>query len=437
MSPTVARRLKRNPAEAAPANAGGQRFARSIGLLLSSIAGFEPPLVYNRVNSVSRFLIAASMVAVALTATPRSALAQAGPRAAEIGRAVECPDLDYETETGLAGLVRGAAETVTIPNAFVLVSWTDSDGARNTRSAESDADGVYLVCGLPTDTQLSLRATFADYSSVVTSVRIAAGPPAGWNFEINVDEGALRGDDAFPGRIVGTVVDRGTSRPVESAELELVGDNTTRLSDGNGRFSFPDLTPGVYRVTVRHFAYDPMEQIVNVPNNRTIEVSFNMSADPIELEPLVVTVVRDQRLELRGYYDRRDLGEKIGNGVFFNEEEIDRLMPTRVTNLLQWVPGITVDCGQGPRYCRVVMRGGSPSLSSRAQGGCVNSNVYLDGVRVIRDTSPSPESIDNFVSPADIVGMEVYRSPSEVPAEFAGSVGRCGAIVIWTGSGGG
>lgn len=381
--------------------------------------------------------IATRGLVIGLIGAPSVALAQAGPlQPTPVPAPVECPGLDYETETGLAGLVRGANETVTIPNAFVVVTWEDADGARNTRSAESGPDGAYLICGLPTDTRLSLRARFADYSSEETTVRIEAGPPAGWDFRIRVDEGALRGDAAFPGRIVGTVIDRRTERPIESAQLELVGDDTSRFSDGNGRFLFRDLTPGVYRVKVNHVAYDQMEQIGNVPGNRTVDVRFNMSADPIELEPLVVSVVRDQRLELRGYYDRREIGEKVGNGVFFNEEEIRRLMPTRVTNLLQWVPGVTVDCSQGTRNCRVLMRRGNPSLSARAQGGCVNSNVYLDGVRVIRDTSPDPMSIDNFVSPAEIVGVEVYRSASEVPAEFAGSVGRCGAIVIWTGSGG-
>ena len=64
-------------------------------------------------------------------------------------------------------------------------------------------------------------------------------------------------------------------------------------------------------------------------------------------------------------------------------------------------------------------------------------HVYVDGVRVIRDNASSNESIDNFVHPSEIAGVEVYRSASEVPAEFGGSVGRCGAIVIWTGSGGG
>jgi len=364
-------------------------------------------------------------------------LALAGPKGVVAQEVVQCPGLDYDVETGIAGLVKERDADVTIPHARIVASWAGPDGERNARSAEADDGGAYVLCGLPTNTQLAVTAGFADHSSERTMVRIEPGPPAGWDFEITVDAGAIRGDAAFPGRIVGVVTDRATDRPIEAAQLQLVGDDQAMLSDGNGRFAFSDLTPGVYRVVVEHLAYDRTEQIVNVPGSRTVDVRFNLSADPIELEPLVVTVVRDARLETRGFYERQEIGEKVGNGVFLDVEDIDRLMPSRVTNILQWIPGVQIDCSGGTRNCVVIMRRGNPSLGSfTGQNGCVNSNVYVDGIRVIRDNASSSESIDNFVHPSEIAGMEVYRSASEVPAEFGGSVGRCGAIVIWTGSGG-
>jgi hypothetical protein len=35
----------------------------------------------------------------------------------------------------------------------------------------------------------------------------------------------------------------------------------------------------------------------------------------------------------------------------------------------------------------------------------------------------------------DIVGLEVYTGPSEVPGEYAGRNAGCGVVVIWTRSG--
>ena len=351
---------------------------------------------------------------------------------------VECPGLDYAARSGIAGLVRESGSKIPLPRAQVVATWTTVSGGRGSLGGESDKDGVYVLCGLPTNTSIEVQAAFADFVAAPLHVRVEPGPPAGWNFDVPVESGERNGDFAFPGRIVGRITDGRTDRPVESADVVLVGDDENRLSDGDGRYAFANLAPGVYRIDVKHLAYETLEQIVNVPGNRTVEVDFGLSADPIEVEPLVVSVVRDKRLEVKGYYERREMGERVGNGVFFNQEEIRRSGAARVTQLLNRVNGIRIDCSGGPRQnnCKVMMTQGNPSLSSRAQGGCVNSNVYVDGVRVIRDTSASPESIDAFVSPFEIVGMEVYRTASELPAEFGGSVGRCGAIVIWTGSGG-
>ena len=63
-------------------------------------------------------------------------------------------------------------------------------------------------------------------------------------------------------------------------------------------------------------------------------------------------------------------------------------------------------------------------------------NVYLDGNLVIRESEARwvrpPESINDYVLPIEIAGIEVYRGAASLPAEFSGSDARCGAIVIWT-----
>lgn len=40
--------------------------------------------------------------------------------------------------------------------------------------------------------------------------------------------------------------------------------------------------------------------------------------------------------------------------------------------------------------------------------------------------------IDEFVVPADVEAVEVYRRASELPARFGGATEGCGAVVIWT-----
>lgn len=350
---------------------------------------------------------------------------------------VTCPAEIDPSLTGLAGIVRDTLQGVIIPGATVSATWVEDNGQRRTLSVEADDNGVYVLCGLPPMKGLTVSARFPSFRTEPVQVSIEPGPPAGWDILVGVEEGALARLLTVPGRIVGRVVDRSSGRPVEAANVvlsdTLLAEDRQGMTDGSGRFMFSDLDPGTYRVTVDHLTFDPLDQLVYLPSDRTVQVDFELSADPIELAPIVVTALREKRLELQGFYDRRELGEAIGAGVFLTRDDIQDAGAIRVTHYLGRIPGVRTECGGGANNnCVIRMTRGVPSLSSRAEYGCVNANVYLDGVRVIRDGGGG-DSIDNFVSPGEIAGIEVYRGPSELPAEFGGAVGRCGAIVIWTG----
>ena len=347
---------------------------------------------------------------------------------------VSCSDDLAPGLTGLAGVVRDTVEGVIISGATVSISWDDAEGERRQVQAQTDLRGAYLLCGLPAGTSLTVQARIAALATEPVVVTVAPGPPAGWDIGMGVRMWDPDSRFNVPGRILGRVVDRRSGRPVEAVTVTLVDEGRQRITDGNGRFAFTGVDPGVYHVTAEHLAYEGLDQVVDLPSDRTLQVNFELSVDPIELEPLVVTAVREKRLELQGFYDRRELGELSGAGVFLTRGDIQDAGTIRVTHYLGRIPGLRTECtGSGNNNCVVRMTRGAPSLSSRAEWGCMNANVYVDGVRVMRDNAEFTDSIDNFVSPSEIAGIEVYRGPSELPAEFGGSVGRCGAIVIWTG----
>ncbi len=378
------------------------------------------------------------LAAAAILTSTGSRLVAQGPPLTPSRSIVTCPaDMDPSL-TGLAGIVRDTLQGVLIPGATVSATWIEDDGPRRTVSVEADDNGVYLLCGLPPMEDLTVSARFPSFRTEPVQVSIAPGPPAGWDILVGVEEGALARLLTVPGRIVGRVVDRGSGRPVEAANVvlsdTLLAEDRQRMTDGSGRFMFSDLDPGTYRVTVDHLTFDPLDQLVYLPSDRTVQVDFELSVDPIELAPIVVTALREKRLELQGFYDRRELGEAIGAGIFLTRDDIQDAGAIRVTHYLGRIPGIRTECtGGANNNCVIRMTRGVPSLSSRAEYGCMNANIYLDGVRVIRDGGGFSDSIDNFVSPGEVAGIEVYRGPSELPAEFGGAVGRCGAIVIWTG----
>src|SRR4030095_11407351 len=60
-----------------------------------------------------------------------------------------------------------------------------------------------------------------------------------------------------PASIEGFIVQLGTSTPVAGARVSIGGVSTT--TDENGKFVFPDVQPGRYRIVASHNAYMPAE----------------------------------------------------------------------------------------------------------------------------------------------------------------------------------
>ena len=42
------------------------------------------------------------------------------------------------------------------------------------------------------------------------------------------------------------------------------------------------------------------------------------------------------------------------------------------------------------------------------------------------------QSLNDFVMPAEIAGVEVYMGLASLPAEFGGHANRCGVVLVWT-----
>lgn len=247
--------------------------------------------------------------------------------------------------------------------------------------------------------------------------------------------GSAQQERAGSSRLVGTVVEDETGAPVEGVAITLPGAGRQALTNAEGRFAFLDLPPATYRLRAHHLAYGSFTSEVEVPFRSTVEVEIRLAIDPVELEPIRVTVteVRDRRLELKGFYERREWGEKLGIGHFFDREDIERRNPVLMTHMVEDVPSVRLDCSRSyrARTCDPVSRRTSPLY-------CITMNVYVDGVLVlrggrdVRTRRDSTTHLDEMVNPSDVGAMEVYTSASELPAEYGGSSGQCGAVVIWT-----
>lgn len=327
---------------------------------------------------------------------------------------------------------------VPIPAATVVLRWTDAD-RRPVREAV-DADGRLLLCAPEDARRAVLWAEFGDASSEEARVALESGVASEVELRMLFAE-------ASTGRILGRIMDMGSDRPVAAARVTLTGRAEAITTNRRGYFALSGLPVGDHELSVTHIGYAPLVHPVTVTLGRTTEALIGLSPDPVELEPLVATVTRSRRLEVRGFYERKYWGELLGGGHFFTVADIERRNPARITHMIADVPGVRLgNCGLGREGCQIY---GSRISRGFMDQGC-KMNVFVDGNLVIRGSDERwavqeggrmaalldpklRESINDYVLVPEIAAIEVYTGAASIPAEFSGFDARCGAVVIWTG----
>lgn len=342
------------------------------------------------------------------------------------GQPVVC-DVD-EVTGALTGTVRDASGAMVLPGVQVVAQW---EGGR--AEVTTGADGTYQLCELPANARLMAFARFAGFSSAVLEFQVPSGQVAGHDFLITLSEGPRQTDEL--GRIIGSVIDADTEGPVEAALVGVAGRAHQTFTDSAGQFVLENVPAGELELELRHLAYGMHRAPLSVESGASVLVIVKVAAQPIEVEPIQVTVtaVRHLGLEIRGFYERREWGEKLGRGYFFTAEDIERRRPRLITHMIADLPSTRLDCSGSPRRRECELR----FVSNPVTIGCQRANVYINSVRVIKsDQDPHPEagphSLDQMVLPSEIAGVEVYPGAASLPAEFTGASGSCGAIVIWT-----
>jgi hypothetical protein len=215
--------------------------------------------------------------------------------------------------------------------------------------------------------------------------------------------------------VSGRLLDATDGRAIADATMSLLSDGRVLVSvntDSAGSFAVAAREAGTFRLRAERIGYrtaatPPLELLTG----DTLHVEFRLSVDAVALNPITVTGYSQRPPgQLGGFYDRM---ERSVGGTFITRQDIEERRPMLVTDLLQMVPGVRLIPGRGIGYV-VTMR-----------GGCI-PRVYLDGVPI----QLLGLTIDDLTRPMELEGIEVYRGPSELPAEFSG--GACGAIVLWT-----
>ena len=219
----------------------------------------------------------------------------------------------------------------------------------------------------------------------------------------------------------GVVSDKSTGRPVVGAQVTLVENSRSTSTDSAGRFQLAGLPAGATHLTVRAAGFPQRRVVVNLVSagviERAIELDSTAATRMAEAQALpevsVTAPANPANYRLVDFERRRQLGR----GQFMTENEIVQSGAYNVADAVKNMRGVLYECGGGSG-CYIHM--------ARAPMRCLPEFI-VDG-HEMNDFGPHTPI-------RDIIGLEVYTGPTEVPGEYAGRFAGCGVIVIWTRSG--
>jgi hypothetical protein len=228
-------------------------------------------------------------------------------------------------------------------------------------------------------------------------------------------------------RIEGQVIDNATLDPITGAEVRISTARGRRLKKGftndHGVFSFivPD-EEGYFFDATRIGYQSTRTPILWTDGFRVYELEIRLDPGAVLLAPIEVLARSgiDESPILEGFRGRR----LTGFGHYLTLEDIRRIRPDRTSDLLARVPGVHLESSGAGLQRVVTMRRNCPA------------EIFLDGMLLTPDigrgTAGPGFTVDDAVSPASLLGVEVYGGLSTVPAEFLTPRARCGVVVIWT-----
>jgi hypothetical protein len=305
------------------------------------------------------------------------------------------------------GTVRGLGRPRPVAGAAVVATWVDVEvtGKRNFSAkrwhldGRTDSTGTYVLCGVPTQTGLRMRAVSDSGESGLIDIL-----PLGRQL-VQRQDMMLSYDPRARGIVTGTVFGR-NAIPLAGARVVAEGAREVR-TDAAGRFTIRDIPLGTQQVEVLAVGLQPVNRIVDVSLSDTARVEIHLTS-PVVLRQMniVASSVRQQLV--------KDFGDRRVKGIGVFRDSTDFVGRGTLNSVLGQVPGVTLYRNQvffprGPDTCVPI--------------------VWIDGVHV--------QSTDDLMAlrPSDFAAMELYLRELTTPPQYIVRNSRtpqCGAIVAWT-----
>jgi hypothetical protein len=209
----------------------------------------------------------------------------------------------------------------------------------------------------------------------------------------------------------GRVIDAEIGEGVPGATIRIRPGGGPITTDSAGRFEVSGIAPGQIEVTVVALGFETQSWKFTVQPGQVVDRGFSLSFTGEKLPELVVTERAAKLMPRYADFERR---RDRGIGAFLRWDEIKKKNFGTVGQAMRSIRGVRLECNQEEYECYIRMAR-TPNCAPA---------WFVDGVqvRLFHENTPI----------RDIYGIEVYRGPSEVPAEFTGTTAGCGVLAVWT-----
>lgn len=380
---------------------------------------------------------------VEVTANHRSTVTLATPSAGTVYARLCVGRMEPHTGV-VVGQVRTVGDGTPLAGAVVQTEWSElaikaAGATRQTERAETTTDpaGRYVMCGVPTDVTLEVRAGAGD--QVAGLVRLPAFDRLirRVDFAVSLTDRAMRDVAvvAAPGSAVPSTGSAAVSgavrtagRAVPNATVHVLGTTLSTRTDSAGRFRITGVPAGTRTLEVTAIGWSPTDVVADLGENATRELAVELHKQAQVLDPVTVREERDDNsLMARDGFRWR---QRMGLGAFLTDAEIAKHPYLELGDVLFAIKGVKIDRGEAG-YPLPLLHGGTT-------GWCI-PNFFLNGAPFHVDGArPSPfvrfpfSDLMQAAPVESIKGVEVYSS-GMIPAQYdRSSSTACGSIVIWT-----
>ncbi|MDB4908769.1 MAG: TonB-dependent receptor plug [Gemmatimonadetes bacterium] len=216
--------------------------------------------------------------------------------------------------------------------------------------------------------------------------------------------------DTISAKVAGTVVDT-SGRPLAFAEVAVIGAGKRSFTDVEGRFHLAGL-PRVAVFSVRRVGYEPLyfELALDPKEDEGLRITMTPAVATLDTVTIVAKGFKPPRLNYTKKFDPFYERLHAGFGNFFDRDDIRKKAPKDLYDLLRNVPGVHV-------------RQIGMEKTLMMNSSCTTPKVFLDGMALKYGWE-----VLGSIDPADIEGIEIYKTVASLPAD---ALGECGAIKIW------